>query len=58
MTGGTNGSTTFVIQTIQRAFIFRQVGLASAMAVVLLIIVLIVTFIQRKLVPDDEVNLT
>ena len=58
MTGGTNGSATFVIQTIQRAFVFRQVGLASAMAVVLLVIVLIVTFIQRKLVPDDEVNLT
>lgn len=47
-----------MIQTIQQAFIYRQVGLASAMAVVLLIIVLIVTFIQRKLVPDDEVNLT
>ena len=58
MTGGTNGSSTFVIKTIQQAFTFRQVGLASAMAVVLLVIVLIVTFIQRKLVPDDEVNLT
>ena len=58
ITGGANGSKTFVIQTIQQAFIYRQVGLASAMAVVLLIIVLIVTFIQRKLVPDDEVNLT
>ena len=42
----------------QSAFQFRQVGFASAMAVVLLLIVLIVTFIQRKLVPDDEVNLT
>jgi ABC-type sugar transport system permease subunit len=58
VTGGANGSKTFVIQTIQQAFIYRQVGLASAMAVVLLIIVLIVTFIQRKLVPDEEVNLT
>ncbi len=58
VTGGTNGSKTFVIQTIQQAFTYRQVGLASAMAVVLLIIVLIVTIIQRKLVPDDEVNLT
>ncbi|RFA23230.1 ABC transporter permease [Subtercola boreus] len=58
ITGGTNGSTTFVIKTIQQAFTYRQVGLASAMAVVLLIIVLIVTYIQRKLVPDEEVNLT
>jgi len=58
ITGGTNGSSTFVINTIQQAFTYRQVGLASAMAVVLLIIVLIVTYIQRRLVPDDEVNLT
>lgn len=58
MTDGANGSATFVIETIQRAFNFRQVGFASAMAVVLLLIVLIVTFVQRRLVPDDEVNLT
>jgi ABC-type sugar transport system permease subunit len=58
MTGGTNGSATFVIETYQRAFVFRQVGLASALAVILLVVVLIVTFIQRKLVPDDEVDLT
>lgn len=58
MTGGANGSATFVIETIQQAFTFRQVGLASAMAVVLLIIVIVVTVIQRKIVPDDEVNLT
>lgn len=58
MTGGANGSATFVIETIQRAFTFRQVGFASAMAVVLLIIVIVVTIIQRRLVPDDEVNLT
>ena len=37
---------------------FRQVGLASAMAVVLLAIVLIVTWIQRKVFPDEKVDLT
>ncbi|MFE1645761.1 carbohydrate ABC transporter permease [Microbacterium sp. P01] len=58
MTGGANGSATFVIQTLQTAFQFRQVGLASAMAVVLLAIVVIVTIIQRKLFPDDKVDLT
>lgn len=58
MTGGANGSQTFVIQTINMAFEFRKVGLASAMAVVLLLIVLLVTWIQRKLVPDEKVNLT
>lgn len=57
MTGGANGSATFVIQTIQVAFSYRQVGLASAMAVVLLIIVLLVTWLQRKVFPDEKVDL-
>jgi ABC-type sugar transport system permease subunit len=58
MTTGANGSATFVIQTIQTAFKFRHVGLASAMAVVLLIIVLLVSWLQRRLVPDEEVTLS
>ncbi|MFB7249930.1 carbohydrate ABC transporter permease [Microbacterium sp. NPDC056234] len=58
MTGGANGSATFVIQTLQTAFTFRNVGLASAMAVVLLAIVLVVTWIQRKVFPDEKVDLT
>jgi len=58
MTGGANGSATFVIQTLQTAFSYRQVGLASAMAVVLLLIVLVVTWIQRRLFPDEKVDLT
>lgn len=57
MTGGANGTSTFVIQTLQTAFNFRQVGLASAMAIVLLVIVLLVTWIQRKLFPDEKVDL-
>ncbi|WP_434019623.1 carbohydrate ABC transporter permease [Microbacterium suwonense] len=58
MTGGANGTSTFVIQTLQTAFTFRQVGLASAMAVVLLVIVLVVTWVQRKVFPDEKVDLT
>lgn len=58
MTTGANGTSTFVIQTIQTAFQFRQVGLASAMAVVLLLIVLLVTWIQRTFFPDEKVDLT
>lgn len=49
MTGGSNGSTTFVIQTVDTAFKFSKFGLASAMAVVLLLIVVIMSLIQRKL---------
>lgn len=55
MTGGANGSATFVIQTVDMAFKFSKVGLASAMAVVLLVIILIVTAIQRRVLPNDDV---
>jgi len=53
MLGGANGSTTFVIKTVDTAFKFNKVGLASAMAVVLLVLILFVTWIQRRLVPDE-----
>lgn len=58
MTGGSNGSETFVIKTVNSAFKFSKVGLASAMAVVLLVIVLVMTWVQRTLVPEEKVNLT
>ncbi|MBO3103871.1 carbohydrate ABC transporter permease [Cellulomonas fengjieae] len=58
MTGGANGTETFVIRTVWMAFNRNLVGLASAMAVVLLLVVLVVTWIQRRVVPDDEVDLT
>lgn len=53
MTGGANGSETFVIRTVHTAFQLNHVGLASAMAVVLLLIVLVITWVQRTLLPDD-----
>ena len=36
------------------AFKFNKVGLASAMAVVLLLIILLVTWMQRRIVPDER----
>ncbi|MDQ1035581.1 multiple sugar transport system permease protein [Streptomyces sp. V3I8] len=57
MTGGATGTETFVIQTVKLAFQFDKTGLASAAAVVLLLIVLAVTWVQRRLVPDDKVDL-
>lgn len=57
MTEGANGSKTFVIQTVQQAFQFNKVGFASAAAVVLLLIVLLVTWVQRLLVPDTQADL-
>ncbi|MFD0686063.1 carbohydrate ABC transporter permease [Actinomadura fibrosa] len=58
MTGGSNNTETFVIQTIKLAFNFNKVGLASAAAVVLLAIVLLATWLQRLLVPDERVELS
>lgn len=54
MTGGSNGSATFVIQTVDTAFKYSKLGLASAMAVVLLIIVIIVTLLQKFLIKGDD----
>lgn len=56
MTGGANGSETFVIQTVDTAFRYAQVGLASAMAVVLLAIVLLITAVQRRFFPDEKAS--
>ncbi|MEV0091222.1 sugar ABC transporter permease [Streptomyces sp. NPDC050738] len=57
MTGGATGTQTFVIQTVKLAFQFNKTGLASAAAIVLLLIILAVTWVQRRLVPDERVDL-
>jgi raffinose/stachyose/melibiose transport system permease protein len=54
MTTGANGSETFVIQTVTMAFVYHKFGLASAMAVVLLLIILLLTWIQRRIVPEEK----
>jgi multiple sugar transport system permease protein len=54
MTQGLNGSTTFVIQTVNLAFKLGQVGLASAMGIVLLILIIVVTVIQNVALGDPE----
>ena len=54
MTGGANGSSTFVIQTMDTAFKFNQVGKASAMAVVVMIIVASVALIQNVFFKEEK----
>jgi raffinose/stachyose/melibiose transport system permease protein len=54
MTGGMNGSTTFVIQTVNMAFKLKKVGLASAMAVILLLLIVVVTVIQNAVLNEKE----
>jgi multiple sugar transport system permease protein len=58
MTGGSGNSETFVIQTVKLAFDFNKVGLASAAAVVLFAMILLITWVQRILVPDERVDLS
>jgi len=54
MTLGANDTQTFVMETIEVAFKFNQSGLASAMAVVLLLFVLAFIMIQRKFITKGE----
>lgn len=54
MTGGANGSGTFVTKTLETAFSVKKVGLASAMGVVLLIFIMIVTFVQKRFFEGKE----
>ena len=56
MTGGANGSDTFVTTTVKEAFTFHKVGLAAAMAVILLLIILVVTWVQRRILPDEALE--
>ncbi|MFD1956418.1 carbohydrate ABC transporter permease [Paenibacillus thailandensis] len=51
---GANDTSTFVIKTVDTAFKYQNFGLASAMAVVLLVIVLLFIVIQRKLLFRGE----
>lgn len=53
MTLGANNTQTFVMKTVEVAFKFNQSGLASAMAVVLLLIVLVIISIEKKFVKED-----
>jgi multiple sugar transport system permease protein len=56
MTGGANGSSTFVIQTVDMAFKYQKFGLASAMAVVLLVITLLLAGVQNVVFKDQGDN--
>jgi raffinose/stachyose/melibiose transport system permease protein len=57
MEGGANGSATFVIETVNTAFKYHQYGLATAMAAILLVLILLVTWAQRRLIHDEPVEL-
>lgn len=54
ITKGKGGSMTFVIKTLETAFTDKKIGLACAMGVVLLIIVMVITVVQKRLVEGKE----
>ena len=54
MTGGSNGTTTFVIQTIATAFKYNKTGLASAMGIILLGIVIVDTVVQKLAIKEER----
>lgn len=54
MTGGSNGSSTFVIETMKTAFTYNKVGKASAMAVIVMLIVAAVAAIQNIFFKEDK----
>lgn len=49
ITGGANGTDTFIMATLQEAFEFRRVGMAAAMSIILLSVVMLVIITQRAL---------
>ncbi|WP_417280363.1 carbohydrate ABC transporter permease [Celeribacter sp.] len=54
ITNGANGTKTFVMATLEEAFNYRRVGLASAMAVLLLCFVFLVIILQRMIFERED----
>lgn len=54
MTNGANGTATFVTKTLEVAFTSRKIGMASAMGVILLILIMIITFIQKRFFEKED----
>lgn len=54
MTNGSNGTTTFLLQTMKTAFDKKMIGLASAMTVIVTVIIICMTIIQKKIYRNDN----
>lgn len=54
ITGGKIGTSTFVIKTMDTAFTYQHVGLASAMAIVLLAVILVITAAQKAFFREEK----
>ena len=54
ITNGSNGTTTFLLQTLKTAFEQKQLGLAASMAVVMMLALILLTSLQKKLFRNDD----
>ncbi|WP_029699150.1 sugar ABC transporter permease [Clostridium sp. Ade.TY] len=54
MTNGSNGTTTFLLMTMKTAFENKKIGLASSMAVIISIVIIVMTLIQKRICKNDE----
>lgn len=54
MTNGSNGTATFLLETMKTAFDKKMIGLASSMAVVITIVIVIMSLIQKKMYRNDD----
>lgn len=53
MTNGSNGTMTFLLQTMKTSFEKKQVGLAASMAVIITCIIVLLTIVQKKISRND-----
>jgi multiple sugar transport system permease protein len=56
ITSGKLGTNTFVIQTMSTAFESKKVGLGSAMGIVLLVIVILITLVQKAFFREGDAD--
>lgn len=54
MTNGSNGTSTFLLMTMKTAFEKKQIGLAASMAVIITILIVVMTLIQKRMYRNDE----
>lgn len=54
MTNGSNGTTTFLLQTMKTAFDQKLVGLGSAMAVVMTLLIILLSAVQQKFQQEEK----
>lgn len=53
MTEGSNGTSTFLVETMKTAFEAKRIGLAASMAVIVSIVIIIATVLQRKIQKEE-----